>query len=107
MPYIMYQGLESNGSYPYKGTQWLASFFSNKKTFNWFVAESGECQYNASSVVTKIDNWVTFADNQYQFEQALANHGPIAASLNATELKTYAGGTQINLNMVVIDFGHF
>lgn len=95
--YVKDNGIESEVSYPYKGTE-------------------GSCASDSSSILTRIKNFVKIpANDEEALTQAIATAGPIAVAIDATEnLARYVGGilddsickndTQ-NLAVLIVGYG--
>ncbi|XP_066141449.1 digestive cysteine proteinase 3-like [Euwallacea fornicatus] len=93
-PYIAKNGIESEADYPY-------------------TAKDGACKYEASQVVTKIDDYFYSYGDEGALLEMVSSVGPISVALDATYIQFYNSGifsnskcTTWNLNHGVLIVGY-
>ncbi|ENN80696.1 hypothetical protein HUJ04_011681 [Dendroctonus ponderosae] len=94
-PYIQETGLEAEASYPYK-------------------ARDGTCKFDASKVVTKINDYVYWYGDEEALLEATATIGPISVAMDANYIDSYASGVfssrlcssdDLNHGVLVVGYG--
>ena len=95
--YVKQYGIDTEASYPY-------------------VAEQGNCSYNASNVGFNISTYVDVAlkGNETNLKIQTATIGPLYVSINATQIQLYNGGVfnptnctkATNHAVLVVGYGH-
>lgn len=71
--YLMEHGAEEESSYPY-------------------TARAGQCSYDESKGVVKVQNYTMIAQDADQVKAALVNYGPLAIAVNAEPFQFYHSG---------------
>lgn len=73
-PYVEQNGLESDQSYPYTGTD-------------------GACKYSSADIITKVSSYVSIEEeDEDALLDAVANIGPVSVGVDATFLAQYESG---------------
>lgn len=94
-PYIQETGLEAEATYPYTG-------------------RDGTCKFDASKVVTKINDYVYWYGDEEALLEATATIGPISVAMDANYIDSYASGVfssrlcssdDLNHGVLVVGYG--